>query len=245
MVHIAVTSINPKIMRLFFLSFYRNEENREEEIANTHLHIFIDNRKYCYPDLYNSIERHRRELLPDLTVSYYTNLHDFLINYLDIKDKKSLSYIQHQTHHIKMAVPLIMKEHGVTKFFFTDDDVLFLRSPKTYFSKDFDHVVSVMKKEAFNLIKLDDQNSLNEFEALKSLVPNPLYENPRDQNYNKFKSVGQFLFNYRQDYDVFLEKFYSNDYILNRFFTKVFDYENEVFITNKKLQLLSLMNRRH
>lgn len=223
MIDIAITTINSDIMRTFFISFYANEINRQEKIKETNLHIFIDNRRYDYDKLQQEIEQYHKDYCSNLSVFYYTSMHTYLIDYFKFTNERTLDYINFQTHHIKMSIPLILHEKGIDKFFFSDDDVIFLKSPEKYFSKQYEDFITIMAKDCFTRYYDNIQNSVDEWNAFRSNI-----ENPKDCTISEFnaigiKSVGQFLYNYLESYPVFLRKFYTNEWILNRFFTKVFD----------------------
>lgn len=237
MINIALTTIDSRIMKTFFASFYANEENKTEKIRNTTLHVFIDNRRYNYDELHAAIEAYHKEYCPDVEVCYYTNMHEYLINHFSFKDEDTLNYIKYQTHHIKMSIPLILHEKNIDKFFFTDDDVIFLKSPEKYFSKEYDEYVSVMLKDCFTRYYKDVENSINEFNAFRQNVENPKEITIEEFNKIGIKSVGQFLFNYLDSYEMFLRKFYTNSYITTRFLTKVYDVSQHKVIARGRINL--------
>ena len=237
MIDIAMTTINTEIMRTFFISFYANEVNRNEEESKTRLHVFIDDRFHKYEEMQPEIESYHQLYCPAVSVTYYTGLHEYLIEYFQFteENQNSLDYINYQTHHIKMAIPLMLHERGIDKFFFTDDDVIFLKTPKKYFEGEYLNVNSVMLKDCFTRYYADKEKSMDEFNAFRLNVENPKEYTIPEFNKIGVKSVGQFLFNYQDSYPVMLRKFYTNEFITNRFLTKVYDIKQHKVIARGRI----------
>ncbi len=225
MIDLAVLTIDSKRIKLFIDTFYYDEENRIEEIKNTNLHLFIDTRNVSFDILKKEIEEHRKKVLPDLNIIFYKDMHKYLIHYFQFTEednKDSIDYINNQIHHIKMSIPLILqKEKYIDKLFFMDDDVILLRSPKKYFEKEYNNYISVMVRDAFT--RFDPKNDFSKREFNAFLCNTNSKRTVEEQNKMGIMSVGQFLFNYVESYPIFLRKFYTNDFIQRKFFTKVFD----------------------
>jgi hypothetical protein len=228
-IDLATLTIDPKRIRVLLATMYHYEEDRDAELRNTTLHLFVDNRRYDADKIIAEVKGYVEKYAPALQVEYWTDLHKKIFEKVDLKSEKAKRYVMRQTHHIKMSIPLILHDANVDRFFFFDDDVLLLRSPKAYFGEEFKDVDYVLTKDAFSRFNPDGDK---EFDALASITG--VTYDVKEQNRRGIMSVGQWLFRWYDDYLDFCTSFYNNEWFLEKFFTKVWDFDNDYAKTDKR-----------
>jgi hypothetical protein len=229
--NIAVLTISAKTMKTFLASFYANEKDKVEKFKTTVLHLFIDNRNIDFESLHSVLEEYHDKYCKDLQIIYYKDLDKQLIRSLSLTNQDSLDYIRHQTHHIKLSIPLILHEKGINRFFFVDDDTVFLKSPEKYLESESEFLVYY---DLFPKYYHATEQAKQEFSAFSKLCQTELATIEDFNASHGLINAGQIVFTYFEDYKQFLYNFYTNKFILQRFFDNVYNRTIQKVVTKSR-----------